>query len=102
MADLDTDLAVYLNRAVRSTSDNPLLELIQNIFGPALLALQEVLDQVLESVVTALTNFKSWDLYTVVAFVLSTYGVSVDSLIEYVEGIQTNLDELFSYITGSS
>lgn len=103
LADIDSDLAVYINqRAVRSTSSNPLLELIQNAFGPALLALQEVLDGLLESIVTAINNFKTWELYTVVAFVLSTYGISLDSLVEYVEGIQTSLDELFSYIAGSS
>lgn len=102
LTDLESAVALFAkHRAVRDTS-NPLLEFVQGLLGPTFLAIQEVIDNLLTTIISVINSIRSLELYTVIAFVLSTYGVSIDSILEYVESIQTNIDALFANLTGSS
>lgn len=100
MAVSESDL-VPLSRALRDTSENPLLALLQTYLGPALLVLQQNINDALDNLSEAVEQLKSSELYGLISIVLATLNISLDNVTSLVEQLQSNVNEIFAFFTGT-
>lgn len=100
---LSTELEVaQKSRAVRETSNNPILVLIQNVFGPILLGVKHIVDSFLDALVTNLHGFQNSPLLTLIDVILSqSVDTNLDSIIKSLVSLQTSINEVLSAVTGT-
>lgn len=92
---------VELSRALRETADNPLLRLIQTYVGPAILVVQQIVNNALDNLANLVNELKSSDLYALITFVLATFNISLDNVTSIITEIQADLNEVFAFFTGT-
>lgn len=90
-----------LSRAVRDTSDNPLLTIIQNVFGPVLLVLQQNFNDALDGLSNLVEQVRSAEIYTLISFLLSTVGVTLDNVTSIIAEVQADVNTVFAIFTGT-
>lgn len=93
---------VELSRAVRDISDNALLTVVRTYVGPILLELQQAFNDAVDSLSDLVTQLKSAELYTLISFVLSGFGITLDNVSAIIVEVQADVNEVFAIFTGAS
>lgn len=96
----ESDL-VPLSRALRETSENPLLALIQTYLGPAILVLQQNINDNLDRLTDLVNQLKNSELYNLISIVLATLNISLDNVTSLIEELQADVNEILAFFTGN-